>query len=135
MNRRGAAIAARARSLVGVRFRPQGRRPDLGLDCVGLAAAATEAAVERLPADYDWRGQNLALIEHALCDFGCVPVPGTATEPGDIVVCAVGPAHFHLLVATGDGFVHADAGLRRVVERPAPLPWPTVGSWRLAGDE
>lgn len=135
MNARGAAVAARARSLVGTRFRPQGRRPEIGLDCVGLAAAAAEVGAERLPADYDLKGQNLALIEHALCDLGCAPVPGFAPEPGDVVVCAVGPAHFHVLVATGEGFVHADAGMRRVVERPAPLPWPAVGVWRLGGDE
>lgn len=135
MNRRGAAIAARARSLVGSRFRPQGRRPELGLDCVGLAAAAAEVAADRLPADYDSRGHNRVRIEHALCDLGCMPVPGAVPEAGDVVICAVGPAHFHLLIATGEGFVHADAGLRRVVERPPPLPWPTVGVWRLAGDE
>jgi len=28
-------------------------------------------------------------------------------------------------------FVHADLGLRRVVERPLPPPWPIVGVWRL----
>jgi cell wall-associated NlpC family hydrolase len=135
VNGRGAAVAARARAFVGVRFRPQGRRPDSGFDCVGLAAAAAEVAADRLPADYDLRGQDLVRIEHALCDLGCVPVPGSAPQAGDVVICAVGPAHFHILVATGQGFVHADAGLRRVVERPAPLPWPAVGVWRLAGDE
>lgn len=134
MSERGAAIAARARALVGTRFRPQGRRPEYGLDCVGLAAAAAEVAAERLPADYDLKGQNLARIEHALCDLGCVPVPADAAEPGDVILCAVGPAHFHVLVATGEGFVHADAGLRRVVERPLPLPWPAVGIWRPGGD-
>lgn len=135
MSARGAAIAARARALVGARFRPQGRRAEWGLDCVGLAAAAVDVGAERLPADYDLKGQDLARIEHELCDLGCRPVPSCKPEPGDVVVCAVGPAHYHLLIATGESFVHADAGLRRVVERPLPLPWPAVGVWRLAGDE
>jgi hypothetical protein len=32
-------------------------------------------------------------------------------------------------------FVHADARLRLVVERPLPLPWPIVSAWRMAGGE
>jgi cell wall-associated NlpC family hydrolase len=131
----GAAIAARARALVGTRFRPQGRQPALGLDCVGLAAAAAGVPAERLPGDYALRGQKLARIEQELCDLGCVPVPGGAAEPGDVVVCDAGPAQFHLAVATGEGFVHADAGLRRVIERPLPLPWPALSVWRMAGGE
>jgi cell wall-associated NlpC family hydrolase len=135
VSRGGAAIAARARALVGTRFRPQGRRPELGLDCVGLAAAAAGVPAARLPGDYALRGEALARVEHELCDLGCVPVPGGAAEPGDVVVCAAGPAQLHLVVATGDGFVHADAGLRRVVERPLPLPWPALSVWRMSGGE
>jgi hypothetical protein len=54
-----------------------------------------------------------------------------------VIVCRTGAAQFHLAVATGPTFVHADARLRRVVERPWPLPWPVEGVWRLAsgGDE
>ena len=51
MSLRGHRIARRARSLVGVRFRPQGRDPMLGLDCVGAAAAAAEEPACRLPRD------------------------------------------------------------------------------------
>jgi hypothetical protein len=49
---------------------------------------------------------------------------------GDIAVHLAGPAQLHLGVATGEGLVHADIGLGRVVERPWPLPWPLVGLWR-----
>jgi hypothetical protein len=35
----------------------------------------------------------------------------------------------------GCGIIHADAQLRRVVERPGPLPWPEIGRWRLAPQE
>ena len=135
MSVRGEDIAARARGLVGLRFRPQGRDPMLGLDCVGVAAAAAGVPAERVPADYALRGRHLARIEHALCDLGCQPVAGAAAEPGDVIVCEVAPAQFHLLLATGGGFVHADARLRRVVERPVPYPWPVAGIWRLAGEE
>lgn len=135
MSRSGDEIAARARALVGVRFRPQGRDPRLGLDCVGTAAAAVGVAAERIRGDYQLRGQTLAEIEHDLCDLGCRPVPEAAAEPGDVIVCEAGPAQFHLLLFTGGGFVHADAGLRMVVERPGPVPWPIGGVWRLFKEE
>jgi hypothetical protein len=134
MSIRGEEIAARARNLVGLRFRPQGRDPLLGLDCVGVAAAAAGVPAERLPADYDLRGQHLARIEHELCDLGCRPVPREQAEAGDVIVCEVAAAQFHLLLSTGGGFVHADAGLRMVVERPLPFPWPVVGVWRPGGE-
>lgn len=127
-------MAARARALVGARFRPQGRDPELGLDCVGTAAAAAGIPADRIRRDYDWRGQTLAEIEHELCDLGCQPVALAAAEAGDVIVCEAGTGQFHLAMLTGSGFMHADAGLRRVVERPLPAPWPVVGAWRLVDD-
>jgi cell wall-associated NlpC family hydrolase len=128
-------MAARARALVGTPFRPQGRDPRYGLDCVGTAAAAAGLSGGEVPRDYPLRGQRLAEIEHELCEFGWRPVPGTKTAPGDVIVCRTGPAQFHLAVALVTSVVHADAGLRRVVERPWPLPWPIEGVWRCAAGE
>jgi len=131
----GEVIAARARSLVGTRFRPQGRDPAYGLDCVGTAAVAVGAPVEAVPRDYQMRGELLAEMEEGLCDFGCRPVVAQPLRAGDLVVCRAGPSQYHLAVITGGGFVHADARLRLVVERPLPLPWPTVSAWRMASGE
>lgn len=36
----GEAVVARARAAIGARFRPRGRVPEAGLDCVGLAGWA-----------------------------------------------------------------------------------------------
>jgi hypothetical protein len=130
----GKRIVARARALIGVRFRPQGRDPALGLDCVGMAAAAAGLEPERVRSDYSLRGQHLAEIEHELCDLGCMPVVGEA-QAGDAIVCEAGPGQLHVLICSGSGFIHADAGLRKVVERPGPVPWPIVSVWRLAGGE
>jgi cell wall-associated NlpC family hydrolase len=135
MSRRGLEMAARARALVGTPFRPQGRDPRYGLDCVGTAAAAAGISEREVRRDYALRGQRLAEIEHELCEFGWRPVPGGRTEPGDVIVCRTGPAQFHLAVMLVGSFVHADAGLRRVVERPMPLPWPVEGVWRRAEEE
>ena len=54
-------------------------------------------------------------------------------EPGDVLLMAAGPGQLHLGIWTRDGFVHADAGLRRVVERPGMPPWPLIGVWRMGG--
>lgn len=55
--------------------------------------------------------------------------------PGDLMLFAVGPMQFHIAIMTPGGFVHADAMLRRVVERPGPAPWPLVAAWMLIDDE
>lgn len=135
MSALGDDIALRARALVGTRFRPQGRDPRSGLDCVGTAASAAGIAPERIRRDYALRGPGLVEVEHGLCDLGCLPVPGDAAEPGDVIVCLAGPQQIHLVIATDGGFVHADARVRLVVERPLPLPWPVLGVWRLTGEE
>jgi hypothetical protein len=132
---KGVDIAARACALVGTRFRPQGRDPDHGLDCVGTAAFACGIPSERVPRDYALRGQTLPEIERRLRGLGCRPVAGKALRLGDVVVCRAGPAQYHLVVITPVGFVHADAGLRRVVQRPYPIPWTPAGAWRLAEEE
>lgn len=131
MSPRGYRIARRARALVGVRFRPQGRDPGDGLDCVGAAAAAAEVPAGRLRRDYALRGQHLAAIEQGLGDLGCRRVPVEQAAAGDLLVCAAGPAQFHIVIRAWESFVHADAGLRRVVERPLPVPWPVAGAWRF----
>lgn len=136
MSRRGDRMVARARALVGTRFRPQGRDPRHGLDCAGMAAAAAGLPAGRVRRDYPLRGHSLAGIAADLAALGCVPVRPAEREPGDVIVCAVGPAQFHLLLDAGASVLHADAALRRVVERPLPLPWPVAGIWRLAaGDD
>jgi len=132
MNLRGDRIALRARALVGARFRPQGRDPGLGLDCVGAAAAAAEVPARRLRCDYALRGQHLAAIENELRGLGCRQVAVEQAAAGDLIVCAAGPAQFHIVIRAWDSFVHADAALRRVVERPLPLPWPVAGAWRFS---
>ncbi|HEX8578532.1 MAG TPA: peptidoglycan endopeptidase [Allosphingosinicella sp.] len=135
MTRRGEEIASRARRLVGIRFRPQGRDPSYGLDCIGTAAAAAGVPADQVRRDYALRGQKRAEIEEGLCDLGFQPVPGGEAEAGDILVCSAGPAQVHVVVRTEEGFVHADARLRMVVERPLPLPWPAESVWRRAGGD
>ena len=121
----GEAVAARALACVGARFRVHGRDPATGLDCVGLAAFAAGAVA---PTGYALRGGDAEGAAALLDAAGLVRVDRAV--PGDVVLARTGPAQFHLAVITPRGFVHADAGLRRVVERPGALPWPVIGIWR-----
>ena len=118
-------IVARARALIGTRFRPQGRSAD-GLDCIGLAALAVDA--RDVPRDYALRGGSVARLADGLAAAGLKRAEALA--PGDVLVLAPAPGQLHLGIFTGTGLIHGDAGLRRVVERPLPLPWPLLGIWR-----
>ncbi|GAO39350.1 hypothetical protein SCH01S_29_00380 [Sphingomonas changbaiensis NBRC 104936] len=50
--------------------------------------------------------------------------------PGDVMLMRAGPAQLHLAIRTRRGIVHADAALRRVVERPGAPEWEVLGLWR-----
>jgi cell wall-associated NlpC family hydrolase len=125
----GAAVAARARALVGERFRFQGRSSGDGLDCVGLAAAAL--GLGQVKRDYALRGTELARLDEALEAYGLNRVGSGRAEAGDLMVFRPGPAQLHLAVCTGEAFVQADMALGRVVERPLPAPWPLIALWRV----
>lgn len=130
MRRADRAVAA-ALGAVGARFRLHGRDPAFGLDCVGLAAVAAQAAgfAGEIPGGYAMRGGDARGIAAAFDAAGLVR--GDPPLPGDIALFATGPGQFHLAVIVPGGIVHADAMLRRVVERPGPPPWPPLGCWRV----
>jgi len=125
----GERVAAAAREAVGTPFRLQGRDPSAGLDCVGVVALALRAGGHEgpIPSGYDLRCGDAA--RYRSCWAGMSGADGRRT--GDVLLCLAGPRQLHLAIRTAAGFVHADAGLRRVVERPGELPWPLVMAWRL----
>lgn len=125
---RGEAIVARARALIGARFRPQGRSAASGLDCIGLVAAA--AGIAQVPSDYALRGGSPARLSEALRRAGFRRC--RVLRPGDVLALRAGVAQLHLGVWSGEGLIHADAALRRVVERPGPATWPVIGIWRFS---
>lgn len=120
------AVVAAARRAVGSRFRLHGRTPAEGLDCVGLAAWAHGVAA--VPSGYALRSGDVAATMLLIAGAGLRRV--AAAAPGDLVLARAGPGQLHLAIWTGEGVVHADAMLRRVVERPGPPPWPVIGYWR-----
>jgi murein DD-endopeptidase / murein LD-carboxypeptidase len=120
--------AERAKALVGTRFRLQGRASD-GLDCVGVAVVTFDLSLDGVRRDYRMRGDH----EAEMCSFltrDFRHVPATQLRPGDLMLMRVSSEQLHLGVRTAAGFVHAHAGLRRVVETPGMPDWPVLGTYR-----
>ena len=111
-----------------------GRRdPRTGLDCVGLVAAAFAKLrwpVQPLPR-YSLRQQSFAAQLACAAVSGFEEVTGLSMA-GDLLLVRPGPAQIHLgIVSIGGAFIHAHAGLGKVVTTPPPLPWPIERHWRL----
>ena len=118
----------RARALVGTRFRPQGRDPQTGVDCVGLVLATFGLAQGSVRRNYRLRGDHSAEIERELAfHFRRVR---SAVRPGDLMLLAAAADQFHFGIITDRGFVHADARIGRVVETPGEPRWPVLGIFR-----
>ena len=124
----GRDYAERARALVGTRFRPQGRDAD-GLDCIGVIVATFAIDPASVRNDYRLRSAATDEFEQALrLQFRKVPL--RQLRPGDVMLMSIDAQQVHLGVRTAAGFVHAHAGLRRVVETPGLPQWPLRGAYR-----
>ena len=121
-------VTERARALVGCKFRPQGRHAALGLDCVGLVLAAYGIAATSFRRDYRLRGDHLRELEREIAVYFA---RSRMRGAGELMLCSVAPDQLHLAISCGASFVHADAGLGRIVETPDAPPWPVLARYRL----
>lgn len=134
MTARAEAFAASAEALIGAPFRLHGRSPDTGVDCVGLVDHALRALGVKPPPLPPYNMRNTA-YEYAprlaqLCGFEAAR--GNVIR-GDLVAIRPGPGQLHLLVTSGrDSFVHAHAGLRRVVAMIGPIGSPILHHLRFS---
>ncbi len=130
--KQGMRSLAAARVALGARFRLHGREVASGLDCVGLAVLAmrAEGFVGPVPLGYALRTGDAEAARRAIEGSGLERA--NPERPGDLLLVVAGPGQLHLAIAAEDGVIHADAQLRRVVERPGPIPWPVIGRWRPA---
>ena len=120
--------AGRARALVGTRFRLQGRSSE-GLDCIGVVLATFGIDPAAARRDYRLRGEDPVELDAALlAHFRRLRARQLA--PGDVMLMSVDKRQLHLAVKTADGFVHAHAGVRRVVETPGIPAWDVLGVYR-----
>ncbi len=128
----GVDLAKAAEALVGTRFRLHGRDPATGLDCIGLLAAAMAALGRAIavPTGYSLRLSGLTqwLPDPATMGF---TVTDTPSRPGDVVMLRLGAGQFHLAIAGNQCWVHAHAGLRRVVRQPDLPSGELLHHWRL----
>ncbi|MGF1549185.1 MAG: peptidoglycan endopeptidase [Sphingomonadaceae bacterium] len=126
----GEEIVARARACIGARFRPQGRDPAHGLDCIGVAMMAMDLPRARAPRYYNLRSSDPALVNREFSACGFLRVVPKMARVGDLLVTEVEGRQLHIVLLTPKGYLHADVRHRRVVEVPGPLPWPIVSAWR-----
>jgi hypothetical protein len=96
---------------------------------VGLAGLAAGIPASELPTGYRLRSEAGAFEADRLGP--AMKIDAAEARSGDILLVQAGPGQHHLLVLVEGGFVHADAGLGRVVERPGAVPWPVLAAWRI----
>lgn len=120
--------AARAQALVGTRFRAQGRGEG-GLDCVGVVLATFEIPSDAVRSNYRLSGDHLRELGDTIGTH-FRRVPKTQVRAGDVMLLQAGDEQLHLAVRTTKGFVHAHAGIRRVVETPGLPHEPVMGVYR-----
>lgn len=125
------AVVARARALIGVRFRPQGRSIEHGLDCIGVVAMATGMRRDETPRFYSLRTTDAGQANDGFGERGFVRIAPAEAEAGDVLLTRVGAGQIHVVILTPDGYLHADSRLRRVAEVPGAVPWPVLSAWRF----
>ena len=130
----GPELAEAAEALEGAPFRLHGRDPATGLDCIGVLVASLEACGQAAPMPSGYRLRTRSLPELGevaqACGFALVDA---GIEPGDILLVKAGPCQFHfLLAARRNRYIHAHAGLGRVICSDGPPPWPVIHHWRFA---
>ena len=130
-------MADKAMSLCGARFCLHGRDEETGLDCIGLAQQCLLACDFECdaPNGYSIRGGSEQSISEFMAETGFTRFPPeSGLREGDIVLVRPSPVQWHFLIRAQDGFVHAHAGLGKVVFCPGEAPWPIVSIFRLAED-
>ena len=96
--------------------------PRAGVQRPGWIAPGTRHLDLGIPAtsirrNYRLRGDHRQELESELHRY-FRPVDEAQLEPGDVLMLAVTSDQLHLAIRTVDGFVHANAGIGRVVETP-----------------
>lgn len=137
-------IVAEARTWIGTRYRHQGRRKGVGVDCIGLVGGVALACgvpnASAWLADPDMhnyaRTPDPRMLRAACARFFDI-VGLDHALPGDVLLFSLErePRHFALLVAPGR-IVHAYALLaaRRVVEQALPIARAQmIGAYRFKG--
>lgn len=131
-----AGLAAAAERLIGAPFRLHGRDPHTGLDCIGVVILALRAAGcdADIGCDYQLRMRSITGLLAQVDRLPLTPADALPAAAGDVLLVQVSACQHHCLIQVADGYIHAHAGLRRVVLSPQ-LPAGTVlRRWRLCSN-
>lgn len=90
---------------------------------------ATRTPRARVREDYSLRFADAEEANRDLEECGFVRLAPAEIEAGDLLLVESGPGQLHAVILTEEGYLHAHAGLRRVVETPGPVPWPILSAW------
>ena len=118
-----APMITAARKCIGTPFHHQGRKPGVGLDCIGLIVIALQAAGMTVNdrTDYGRRPDGTSLAA-ALTAHGATPVDSISA--GDILLFRYDGQPQHVALATGeDTMIHSFAPAREVVETSIGTYW------------
>ena len=90
---------------------------------------ATRTPHARVRDDYRLRYEDADAVNREFETCGFVRLAPKEIEAGDILLVESGPGQLHAVILTEDGYLHAHAALRRIVETPGPVPWPILSAW------
>jgi cell wall-associated NlpC family hydrolase len=107
-----------ARSLVGTRFKHQGRLPGAGLDCIGVIAVTAQhfGFTYHDMSGYSNRPDGVTLLrEFRKC---LVEIEAREVQCGDVLTfwCEAPNKVQHAAIASDRGMIHSTIEFRRVVE-------------------
>lgn len=109
---------SKAQRYLGVPFRPQGREPAAGLDCIGLALLVFDIPAAAVPKAYRIGDRHcLSGISRAL-GLCFEMISEGAGRSGDLLLIEIDRGRPHFAVRGPASHIHAHAGLRRIVETP-----------------
>lgn len=129
---------AAALAMKDVPYLHQGRRADLGVDCVGLAVVAASAVGIEIAdsKSYARRPTGASLIDGLTKNSKMI---FEAPRPGDLLVFVLGKNPQHVAIFLGNGrMVHSHSSAGKVVEHDYEATWQRrhVATFRLPfGDE
>lgn len=118
-------VVAAARELVGTPYHHQGRKPGVGLDCIGVPI---EVARKVGIAVHDFKGYGAIPQPEVLLQKiaeNCTEITLEQAQPGNLLCFKSGmthPSHFGILLDDG-AFVHAYERMGRVVREPLDARW------------
>ncbi|MCE3608080.1 NlpC/P60 family protein [Massilia sp. P8910] len=120
-------LVAAARTMLGVRFMHQGRHPELGLDCAGLAVCSARACGYEVIDNPEYKRAPDSSFFLEFLRANCDQVQPGDERPGDFFIFATpnrGPQHLAIMTESEPpAMIHAHGPQGKVVEHNIDAAW------------